>query len=172
MRSNKVTFWLNLVWFLFIYWKFIVKNHLRFYWGKICSIHYLHFSFEKHVLPQVFKDFSVENLETIPSNFLSISFSEIYFSLIIIYGGSIFTLHLTWGAFSLVCVVFVFFLFFSFFFFFIYWYFRWETLTIHRIAWMGEGSIVFLFFPLPPAHEHSFSSSRFLQPLFNQSICN
>ena len=31
-----------------------------------CSIHYLHFSFEKHVPSQVLKDFSVENLETTP----------------------------------------------------------------------------------------------------------
>ena len=33
---------------------------------KNCSIHYLHFSFEKHVPSQVWKDFSVENLETTP----------------------------------------------------------------------------------------------------------
>ena len=31
-----------------------------------CSIHYLHFSFEKHVPSQVLKDYSVENLETTP----------------------------------------------------------------------------------------------------------
>ena len=31
-----------------------------------CSIHYLHFSFEKHVPSEVLKDFSVENLETTP----------------------------------------------------------------------------------------------------------
>ena len=29
-----------------------------------CSIHYLHFSFEKHVPSQVVKDLSVKNLET------------------------------------------------------------------------------------------------------------
>ena len=85
--------------------KFIVKNHFQFYWENICSIHYLHFAFEKHVPSQVFKDFSVENLETTPSNFISKFFSEIFLSPIINYWGSIFTLHLTWGAFSLVCVV-------------------------------------------------------------------
>ena len=30
----------------------------------MCSIHFLHFAFEKHVPSQVLKDFSVENLET------------------------------------------------------------------------------------------------------------
>ena len=30
------------------------------------SIHFLHFSFEKHAPSQVLKDFSVENLETTP----------------------------------------------------------------------------------------------------------
>ena len=37
---------------------------------KICSVHYLHFSFEKHVLSQVLKDFSLENVETTSSTFL------------------------------------------------------------------------------------------------------
>ena len=68
-----------------------------------CSIHYLHFSFEKHVPSQVLKDFSVENLES--------------------------------------------------------------TRT-------GEGIIIFLCFPLPPANEHSFNSSRFLPLIFTRSICN
>ena len=35
----------------------------------MCSIHYLDFSFEKHIPFQVLKDFSVENLETTPSTF-------------------------------------------------------------------------------------------------------
>ena len=35
---------------------------------KKYSIHYLHFSFEKHVLSQFLKDFSVENVETTPSS--------------------------------------------------------------------------------------------------------
>ena len=42
------------------------KNPLRFYEEKICSIHYLHFSFEKHVPSQVMKDFYDENVETTP----------------------------------------------------------------------------------------------------------
>ena len=43
------------------------------------------------------------------------------------------------------------------------------TLTFHRIAGKEEGIIIF---QLPPAHEHSFNSSRFLPLLFNWSICN
>ena len=42
------------------------KNPLRFYEEKICSIHYFHFSFEKHVPSQVMKDFYDENVETSP----------------------------------------------------------------------------------------------------------
>ena len=89
------------------------------------------FFFEKHLPSQVFKSFSVENLEITPSNF----FSE--------------TLYLTWGVFSLVCVVSVFFFLPSFVFFFD-WYFPWQTLTIHRIAGIGEGIIVFLVFHFHP----------------------
>ena len=89
------------------------KNPLRFCWEKICWIYYLHFSLEMHAPSQFLKDFSVENLKTIPSSFLSKFASEIYFSRIINYWGSIFTLYLTWGEFSLVCVLSVF--FFSFF---------------------------------------------------------
>ena len=79
---------------------------------------YLHFSFEKHVPSQVLKGFSVENLETTGSTFLSKFSSEIYLSRIINYWGSIFTLYLMWGAFSLVCVLSTFFFFLSLFFFF------------------------------------------------------
>ena len=60
---------------------------------------------------QVMKDFSVENLETTPSTFLSKFSSDIYLSRINNYWGSIFTLYLTWGTFSLVCVLPVFFSF-------------------------------------------------------------
>ena len=88
------------------------------------------FCFEKHVPSQVFIGFSVDNLETTPSNFLSKFVSE--------------TLYLT-----LVCVVSVFFFFLLFFFSF-YWYFPWQTLTIHRIAGMGEGIIVFLVSHIHP----------------------
>ena len=44
----------------------MVKNLLRFYWEKICSIQYLHFAFEKDVPSYVLKDFFIENLETTP----------------------------------------------------------------------------------------------------------
>ena len=97
--------------------RFIVKNPLRFYGEKKCSIHYLYFSFEKHVPSQVLKDFSVENLETTPCTFLSNFSSEIYLSRIIVYWDSIFTLYLTLGAFSLACVLSVFCFFLSSFFF-------------------------------------------------------
>ena len=80
---------------LFIYEKFIIKNPLRFYREKICSIHYLHFYFKKHVPSQLLKDFSVKKLETISSLFLSKFFFEIYLSRIINCWDSIFTLYLT-----------------------------------------------------------------------------
>ena len=63
------------------------------------------------------------------------NYSQIYLSGIINYWGSILTLYITWGAFSLVCVLSVFFLFFlSCFFFFFYRYFPWQTLTIHMMG--------------------------------------
>ena len=72
------------------------------------------------------------------------------------YWGSIFTLYITWGAFSLVCVLSYF--FFSFFlsFFFVFFccrYFSWQTLTIHRITGKGEEVLIFLFF-----HFHPFTN--------------
>ena len=51
--------------------KVYCKNSSSTLLRKICSIHYLHFSFEKYVPSQVLKDFSMENLETTPSIFLS-----------------------------------------------------------------------------------------------------
>ena len=57
-----VKFGLVLIYVLEVYRKKSSSILLR----KICSIHYLHFSFEKHVPSQVLKDFSVENLETTP----------------------------------------------------------------------------------------------------------
>ena len=104
----------------------------------------LAFSFEKHVPSRVLKDFFVENLETIPNTFLLKFSSEIFLSKIINYWSSIFTLYLTWRAFSLVCVLSVCFSFFLSSFYF-YRYFPWQTLTIHRIAEKGEGIITFLF---------------------------
>ena len=116
--------------------RFIVKNLLR--WEKICSIHYLHFSFEKHVHFQVLKDFSVENLQTNPCPFLSKFSCEIYLSRIINYWGSIFKLYCE--TFSLVCVLTVSF-FLSFFSFFRR-YFPWSVnpmnlSLIHKIGGKG-----------------------------------
>ena len=97
---------------------------------------------------QVLKNFSVENLETTPSTFHVKLCSDIYLSRIIKYWGSTFTLYLTWGALSLVCVLSVFFFFFplsfSLLFFFFYRYFLYQTLTIHWISGKGEGIIIFL----------------------------
>ena len=73
--------------------------------------------FETHVLSSVLKDFSVENLETTPSTFLSKFSFEIYLSRIINFWGSILTVYLIWGAFSLICVLSVFLFFLSFFLF-------------------------------------------------------
>ena len=108
------------------------------------------FSFEKHVPSQVLKGFSVENLKTTSSTFLSKFSSEIYLSRIINYLGSIFTLYVTWGAFSLVCVLSGFFFSFFLFFFSFYRYFPWQTLRIHRIAGKGEGVIIFYVFHFHP----------------------
>ena len=73
-----VKFGLVLIYILNVY----RKGPLQFYWEKTCSIHYFHFSFEKHVPSQVFKDFPVENLETTPINFHVKLFSEIYLGLV------------------------------------------------------------------------------------------
>ena len=73
------------------------------------------------------------------------------------YLGSIFTLCLPWGAFSLVCarnvrfVLYPYFLLYLFLLFiFLYWYFPWQTLAIRRIAGKGEGIVIFLVFHFHP----------------------
>ena len=78
---------------------FIVKNALRCFFFFFVEQKYVQlitciFSFEKHVISQVLKDFSVENLETTPSTFPSKFSYEIYLHGIINYWGSIFTLYL------------------------------------------------------------------------------
>ena len=151
MRCRAFAFWLNLGWFLFIFERFIVKNPLRFYRPKICSTHYLHFSSEKNVPFQVLKNFSVENLETILSTLLPRFSFEIYLSRIINYWGSIFTLYLTWGAFSLVFVLSV------------------DTKDSQDDR-KKRGHHYFSCFPLLPAHEYSFSSSKFLPLPFYRSF--
>ena len=57
-------------------------------------------------------------------------------------------------------------------FFFFYCYSPWKTLTIHKIAGKGEGILIFLVFHFLPAHENSFSSSRFLPLLLNFCLIN
>ena len=52
------------------------------------------FFWKKHLPSQVLKDFSVENLETTPSTFLSKFSSEIYLSRIISYWGSLCSIHI------------------------------------------------------------------------------
>ena len=130
---------------------------LRFYWEKICSIHYLHFPFEKNIPSQVLKDFSVENLQPTPSSFLSKFSSEFYLSRIINYWGSIFPLYLTWGEFSLVCALSVFFSLFlsSFSFLCLSVFSLTDTWQIHSIEENGERIIIFLvlsFHPLTNIH--------------------
>ena len=58
-----VKFGLVLIYVLKVYRK---NSLFDFIEEKICSIHSLHFAFEKHVPFQVLKDFFVENLETTP----------------------------------------------------------------------------------------------------------
>ena len=107
------------------------------------------------------KDFSVENLETTPSIFLSKFSSEIYLSRIINYQGGI--------QYSVWLVFCPYFFFLSSFSSFAISIFR-ERLTgqqgmIHRIAGNGEGIIIFLVF-------HFHLLRRFQPLLFNRSICN
>ena len=70
----------------------------------------------------------------------------------------------------MVCVVSVF--FFFFFSFLSLLVFSLTATNDSQDSRDGRGNHSFSCFPLPPAHEHSFSSSRFLPLLFNQSICN
>ena len=118
---------------------------------------------------QVLKDFSVENLETAFSSFLSkffpvidlfisywinniIYIQYIYISNIsrfISYWGSIFTLYLTWGAFSLVCVLSVFYSFLSFSFLFLLVFSLTET-NDSQDNKTRRGNHYFSCFPLPP----------------------
>ena len=129
----------------------------------------------KSIIPiQLLKDFSVENLKTTSSTFLTKFSSEIYLSRFIDYCGSIFTLYLTWGAFSLVCVLSVFFFsfFLSSFFSLFLSVFSLTKTNNSRDRREGRWNHYFLCFTLPPAHKHWFSSLRFLPLLLNRSIYN
>ena len=125
-------------------------------------------------LSQVLKDFSVENLKITSSTFLSKFSSEIYLFRIINYWGGIFTLYLTWGAFSLACVLScfsrIFFLSFFFFFFLFLSVFSLQDSNDLRDSREGRGNHYFSYFPIPSSY--SFSLSRFLPLSFNRSICN
>ena len=158
MRYRPFTFWLNLDWFLFIYKRFI---YVPFMFNS---------SFWLALPSQVLKDFSVENLQTIPSIFLSKFLSQIYLSRIINYWCSIFTSYLRWGAFSLDCVLSAFFSFFLIFF---------NLLSVFSLTDSNDskgirehrGNNYFSCFLIPPTHGYSFSSSRFLPFLLDWSIC-
>ena len=65
------------------------------------------------------------------------NYFQIHLSGIMNYWGSILTLYIRWGAFSLVCVLSVFFSFL--FFFFSYRYFPWQPLTIHKMGRERKG---------------------------------
>ena len=122
-----------------MYQWFIVKKSSSILLKKNMFNPLLAFFFCKTAPSQVLKCFSVENQETTPSTFLSKFSCEIC-----LYRA--FTLYLTCGAFSLVCVLYLFFYFLLFFIF--YRYLPWQTLTIRRIAGEGEGIIIFLVFNL------------------------
>ena len=117
--------------------KVYFKRSSSFLWEKICSIHYLQFSFEKHELSQVLQDFSVENLQTTSSTFLS-KF------LISNYWGSIF--HCTYREESLAC--FVFYPYFFPYFFFVC--FSIDVLLNDSYDSRKGGGIIFLVFYFQP----------------------
>ena len=97
------------------------------------------------------------------------NYFQIYLSGIVNYWGSIFTLSITWGGFSLVCVPFVFFLsFFLVLFSFSIGIF----LDRHQlfIRWDRMGNNYFSCSPLLPANEHSCNSSKFLPLIFARSM--
>ena len=105
-RCRAFTFLLNLVWFLFLYW-FTVKNPLMFFLRKNMFNSLLAFFFWKACTFSSFERFLC---------WKSRNYSQIYLSGTMNYWGSILTSYITWGAFSLVCVLSVFFFFLSSFF--------------------------------------------------------
>ena len=102
---------------------------------------------------------------------ISLLKKDFYLSLIINYWSSVFTLYLTRGAFSLVCVVSVFLFFLSFFFISLV-FFLTDSDDESQDRWDGRGNNCFSCFPLQTVHEHSFSSFKLLPLLFTQSTCN
>ena len=108
--------------------KYMFNSLLTFFFWKVCP----------------FSNF--ESLSKI-SCWKSRNYSQIYLSRIINYWNSILTLHITLGAFSLVCFLSV---FFSFFLRFFYRYFPSQTLIIHKTGGAVEGIIIFLVFYFHP----------------------
>ena len=102
---------------------------------------------------------------------ISLLKKDFYLSLIINYWSSVFTLYLTQGAFSLVCVVSVFLFFLSFFFISLV-FFLTDSDDESQDRWDGRGNNCFSCFPLQTVHEHSFSSFKLLPLLFTQSTSN
>ena len=74
--------------------------------------------------------------------------------------------------FSLICILSVLFFFLSSFFFLFMSLFSLTGTSNSQDSREGRGNHYFSWFPQPPAHKHSFNSSRFLPLLFNRSICN
>ena len=74
LRLNEIASAIQGFYFL-VKFGLVLIYRLKVYREKYSSIllrkNMLNFSFEKHVPSQVFKGFSVENLETTPSNFIS-----------------------------------------------------------------------------------------------------
>ena len=131
------------------------RSALWFYWEKICSIQYLHFSFEKQVPSQVLKDFSVENLETTLSPFLSKLSSDIHLSPNINYWGSIFVIPNVRSVQCGLCSIHIFFL--SFFLLFFLPVFSLTDTNDSRDYREGRGgffiSLIFRFHPLKNIHQ-------------------
>ena len=105
-----------------------------------------------------------------PSTFLSKFSSDMYLSRIINYWGRIFTLYLTWGAFNLVWVLSI--IFFFIIFFLLISVFSLTDTNDSQDSREQRGNHYSSCFPLPLAHECSFSSSRFLPFFFNRSVWN
>ena len=97
------------IWFLFIYWRFIVKKSSSILLRKSMFNSLLAFCFWKACTSSSFERFLCWKFR---------NYSQIHLSEIINYWDSILTLYITWGVFSMVCVLSVFFsVFLSFLFF-------------------------------------------------------
>ena len=131
---------------------FVLINTLKPYRKKFSLILLRKIMFNSLLALFFWKACTFSNFEIYPCwksrnyshSFLSKSCSEIYLSQIISYWIRFFTLYLTWGAFSFVCVLSVLFFFFLLFFFFFDRHFPLMTVTIHRTTWKGEGVLIFL----------------------------